>query len=78
MDGTGDLGGIVKKGGSIDDLLDDTGKFVDDMLEDNYQKYVRRNQKKGKEIRNRMDWKKRVITGQKNLQWLEVINIIQL
>ena len=39
-------------------LLNDIGKFNDDLLESNYQKYVQRNTKAGKEIRNRLDWKK--------------------
>lgn len=39
-------------------LLDNTGKFLDEELENNYQKYVSRNQKAGKAVRERLDWKK--------------------
>lgn len=46
---------VVPKGSG--NLIDDTGKFVDDVLENNYQKYVERNGKSGKPIRNRSDWK---------------------
>lgn len=39
-------------------LFDDTGKFIDEVLESNYQKYVQRQAKSGKPIRDRLDWKK--------------------
>ena len=53
----------VIKGGrealnDLDNLLDDTGKFMDDLLENNYQKYVKRNTAAGKPVRDRLDWKK--------------------
>ena len=41
-----------------ENLLDDTGKFIDNSLENNYQKYVKRNKAAGKPVRERLDWKK--------------------
>ena len=41
----------------IEELLDDSGKFIDEELESNYQKYVLRKQKSGKVPRDRIDWK---------------------
>lgn len=41
----------------IEELLDDSGKFIDEELESNYQKYVLRKQKSGKFPRDRIDWK---------------------
>ena len=38
-------------------LLDGSGKFIDDALEDKYQVYVKRNTKSGKAVRERLDWK---------------------
>jgi len=38
-------------------LLDDTGKFYDEILENNYLKYVERNRKAGKPVRDRLEWK---------------------
>ncbi len=41
----------------IEELLDDSGKFIDEEAESNYQKYVLRKQKSGKIPRDRIDWK---------------------
>ena len=41
----------------IEELLDDSGKFIDEEAESNYQKYVLRKQKSGKFPRDRIDWK---------------------
>lgn len=41
----------------IEELLDDSGKFIDEEAESNYQKYVLRKQKSGKVPRDRIDWK---------------------
>ena len=45
------------KGTGDVNLLDDSGKFCDDILENNYQKYVNRKQQRGQPPRDRMDWK---------------------
>ena len=39
-------------------LLDDVGKFTDDVLENNYQAYVNRKISKGQTPKNRLEWKK--------------------
>ena len=54
------LGSLLSKGGkgAGDKLLGDAGKFTDDLLENDYQKYVKRNTKAGKTVRDRADWKK--------------------
>lgn len=41
----------------IEELLDDSGKFIDESLESDYQKYVLRKQNSGKVPRDRIDWK---------------------
>ena len=48
---------VGKKGTGDVNLLDDSGKFCDDILENNYQKYVNRKQQRGQTPRDRMDWK---------------------
>ena len=40
-----------------DELLDDSGKFLDSDLEKRYQNYVERKKREGKEYRDRLDWK---------------------
>ena len=52
---TKNLDDIIK--GSGEELLNGSGKFIDDSLEDNYQKYVARKTRRGKTPRERLDWK---------------------
>lgn len=42
---------------SNDNFLDDNGKFIDDNLENNYQKYVKRKVQKGQTPKDRLSWK---------------------
>jgi len=41
-------------------LLDGFGKFIDDVLEDSCQTYVKRKIKEGKTFRERLDWEKEI------------------
>mgnify|MGYP000647677318 CR=1 FL=1 len=43
--------------GSKANLLDDTGKFIDDTLENNYQAYIKRKISKGQTPKDRLEWK---------------------
>ena len=46
-----DAVGKVSEGGKNANLLDDTGKFIDDTLENNYQAYIKRKKVKDKYLR---------------------------
>lgn len=45
------------KSGSKANLLDHTGKFIDDTLENNYQAYIKRKISKGQTPKDRLEWK---------------------
>ena len=49
--------GKVVESGSKANLLDDTGKFIDDTLENNYQAYIKRKISKGQTPKDRLEWK---------------------
>ena len=49
--------GKVVQSGSKANLLDDTGKFIDDTLENNYQAYIKRKISKGQTPKDRLEWK---------------------
>lgn len=49
---------IAKKAVDTSELIGESGRFVDDILETKYQKYVERKIKAGKTFRDRLDWKK--------------------
>ena len=49
--------GEMLEGESGNNLLDDTGEFVDDMLENNYQVYIKRKMSKGQTPKGRLEWK---------------------
>ena len=44
-------------GGNSPKLLDDSGKFIDDTLENNYQSYLKRKSSKGQIPKDRLEWK---------------------
>ena len=52
-----EVGEKIAKEAGKSDLLDDAGKFIDNALESDYQKYVKRKLKGGKTPRDRNNWK---------------------
>ncbi|MDG3584207.1 hypothetical protein [Galbibacter pacificus] len=48
---------ILAKRGGKNSQLSNTGKFIDDVLENDYQKYLTRKVREGKSPKERLDWK---------------------